>query len=171
MKQKDFFRLFLASGFGLGLLPLVPGSFGALTGLLWHGVAWQLRWTPLDVKLWCLTGAIVFSILHYILTPWAQAYWGESDPKHFVLDEVVGYLAVPVFTVFPDSVFVAGGWRWPIGYVIAAFVIFRVLDAIKLPGARYIDRNIHNAHGVLFDDIASALYTAAILSAYAWLAG
>ncbi len=168
MKPKDTLRLFIASGFFLGLLPLVPGSFGALAGLAWHGVAWHFRWTPVDVKIWCLTGAVIFSALHYWLTPWAQAHWGESDPKHFVLDEVVGYLAVPVFTVFPDETFVAGGWRWPVWYVIAGFVIFRILDAIKLPGARYIDRNIHNAHGVLFDDIVSAIYTAAILSAFAW---
>jgi phosphatidylglycerophosphatase A len=46
---------------------------------------------------------------------------------------------------------------------LAGFVIFRILDAIKLPGARYIDRNIHTASGVLFDDVVSAAYSAAIL--------
>ena len=49
--------------------------------------------------------------------------------------------------------------------LLASFVVFRILDAVKLPGARYIDRNIHNAHGVLFDDIVSAAYSAAIVSA------
>ena len=48
------------------------------------------------------------------------------------------------------------------------FVVFRALDAIKLPLARYIDRNIHTAHGVLFDDVVSALYTAAVVSGVAF---
>ena len=43
------------------------------------------------------------------------------------------------------------------------------MDAIKLPLARYIDRNIHTASGVLFDDVVSAIYTAALVSGVAWM--
>ena len=96
-----------------------------------------------------------FSAIHYWLTPWAQGYWHDDAPKNFVLDEIVGYRCVPVFSVVSFT-----AW-W---HCALAFVIFRVLDAIKLPGARYVDRNIHNAHGVLFDDVISALYTAIIIS-------
>ena len=46
--------------------------------------------------------------------------------------------------------------------------MFRILDAIKLPIARYIDRNIHTASGVLFDDVVSAAYTAALMTGVAW---
>ena len=155
MNIKDGIRVFLGSGFFLGLGPFVPGSFGALTGFAWHAFAFDRQWQPLDVRIWCLTGAVIFSALHYILTPWAQKYWNDSDPKNFVLDEIVGYLCVPVFAI--DFAY---WWQ-----LIAAFVVFRVLDAIKLPGARYIDRKIHNAHGVLFDDVVSAAYSAAIVSA------
>ena len=158
-KIKDGIRIFLGSGFGLGLSPIVPGSFGALVGLAWHAYAFRLGWRPLDIRIWCFTGAVAFSALHYILTPWAQRYWNDPDPKHFVLDEIVGYLCVPVFAV--DFAY----W-WQLA---AAFVVFRILDAIKLPGARYIDRNIHNAHGVLFDDVVSAAYSALIISAVTWI--
>ena len=98
--------------------------------------------------------ALVCSALHYWLTPWAQARWNDPDPKHFVLDEIVGYLCVPLFCMPMTA------WWHP----FAGFCIFRILDAIKLPGARYIDRNIHTASGVLFDDVVSAAYSAAILS-------
>ena len=54
-------------------------------------------------------------------------------------------------------------------YALGGFVVFRILDAIKLPVARYIDRNIHTAHGVLFDDVVSAAYTAALVSGFAWM--
>ena len=51
---------------------------------------------------------------------------------------------------------------------LAGFCVFRILDAIKLPIARYIDRNIHTASGVLFDDVVSAAYTAALVTGVAW---
>ena len=154
-KIKDGIRIFLGSGFGLGLSPIVPGSFGALVGLAWHAYAFRLGWRPLDIRIWCFTGAVAFSALHYILTPWAQRHWNDPDPKHFVLDEIVGYLCVPLFSLPMTA------WWQP----LAGFCIFRILDAIKLPGARYIDRNIHTASGVLFDDVVSAAYTAVLLSA------
>ena len=156
-------RLCLASGFYLGLSPVVPGSFGALVGLLWHLAVLPFAGDGF-VRLWCLTGAVVFSIIHYRLTPWAQAKWGESDPRHFVLDEIVGYLCVPLFWALPAASPLPT-WAW----ALVAFVLFRIFDAIKLPLARYIDKNIHTAHGVLFDDVVSALYAAAAVSAAAWL--
>ena len=80
MKIKDGIRVFLGSGFFLGLGPFVPGSFGALVGLAWHAFAFQRGWQAFDIRIWCLTGAVIFSALHYILTPWAQKYWNDSVP-------------------------------------------------------------------------------------------
>jgi phosphatidylglycerophosphatase A len=167
--MKDGLKLFLASGFYLGLAPIVPGSFGAIPALAWFAVAYFASFSPLVTWLWCFAGVVFFSVLHYILTPWAQKRWNDPDPSHFVLDEVVGALCVPLFCLpllsFPYPVeanFSFAGFYlpWP---PLAGFVIFRILDAIKLPGARYIDKNIHTASGVLFDDVVSAAYSAAIL--------
>lgn len=148
-------NVILGSGFGLGLMPIVPGSFGALVGLCWHVASALFLTSHWHVRISCIVGIILFSFIHYKLTPWAQSYWGDDDPKNFVLDEIVGYLCVPVFAWVSFSVY----WHY-----LLAFVLFRVLDAVKLPGARYIDRNIHNAHGVLLDDVVSAAYTAIIVS-------
>lgn len=162
MKKDHLLKLFLASGFFLGLAPVVPGSFGALVGLAWHELALLLGWGESGVRFWCLCGVFLFAGLHYWLTPWAQAHWHDPDPKHFVLDEVVGYLCVPLFWALPAQA------DAPV-YALGAFAVFRVLDAIKLPVARYIDRNVHTAHGVLFDDVVSAAYTAALVSGFAWM--
>lgn len=161
MSIRGKIKLFLGTGFLLGLSPVVPGSFGAIPGLFWHGLVWTFGFSSMSVRLWCLLGALLFSAIHYWLTPWAQAHWKCADPKHFVLDEIVGYLFVPVFTYVqgPCCPF----WILPVG-----FCLFRIFDAIKLPGARYIDRNIHSAHGVLFDDIVSAAYTGVVLSCIAF---
>ena len=163
MKKLETVRLFLASGFFLGLAPIVPGSFGALPGLALILVAVGLGWGSLAVRVWCLACAVAFSAIHYWLTPWAQKRWNDFDPRHFVLDEVVGALCVPLFWYLPPNPPLP---VWQLA--IAGFLLFRILDAIKLPGARYIDRNIHTASGVLFDDVVSAAYTAAIVSACAW---
>lgn len=163
MTRQDHLKLFLASGFYLGLAPLVPGSFGALSGLAWHLLAVAWGWSDTLVRVWCLWGALVFSAVHYWLTPWAQRRWHDPDPRHFVLDEVVGYLAVPIFWVLPEQP------PFPVWQLaLVGFCVFRILDAIKLPIARYIDRNIHTASGVLFDDVVSAAYSAALVSAAAW---
>ena len=165
MGLKDGFKLFVASGFFLGLAPVVPGSFGALPALAWHCAALAAGWSDVVVRVWCLVGALAFSAMHYWLTPWAQARWNDSDPRHFVLDEIVGYLCVPVFWVLPS------GTSFPAwAFACAGFCAFRVLDAIKLPGARYIDRNVHTASGVLFDDVVSAAYSSILVSAVAWTA-
>lgn len=163
VKMKDNVRLFLASGFFLGLAPIVPGSFGALSGLAWILLASFLGLGDVLTRLWCLVGALALSAIHYWLTPWAQKRWGDSDPRHFVLDEIVGALCVPIFWYLPQDTPLP---VWQLA--IAGFLLFRILDAIKLPGARYIDRNIHTASGVLFDDVVSAAYAAAIISLCAW---
>ena len=105
-------------------------------------------------RVWCLAGIVLFVVIHYMLTPWAQRYWHESDPKHYILDEISGYLLVPVLAIGTDR----------IDFVLLGFAIERACDIVKLPGARYFDRKVHDATGVLMDDIVSGLYAAAILS-------
>lgn len=151
-------RLVIGSAFGLGLMPIAPGSFGALLGVGLHvatvlclSAAWQR--TALAV---CLA---VVCALHFLLTPWAQAFWKESDPRHFVLDEVAGYLIIPLLLGPGRTTMIA----------TSGFVLFRVFDIIKLPGARYVDRNWHGAWGVLLDDIIAGLYAVAVLGAAIWL--
>ena len=46
---------------------------------------------------------------------------------------------------------------------VLGFLVFRIFDIIKLPGARYIDRNWHGAWGILLDDIVSGLYAAGLV--------
>ena len=57
----------------------------------------------------------------------------------------------------------------PLWYIATAgFFIFRIFDIIKLPIARYIDRNWHNAWGVLLDDVVSGIYASGVVWLIAW---
>lgn len=153
-KAKDRLLVFVTSGCGLGLLPGAPGTFGAMAGLAWHLAARAAGLGANGVRLWCLAGFAATLALHYALTPWAQRYWGESDPQRYILDEIPGYLMVPILSIpAPD-----------LKFVLLGFVLERVCDIIKLPVARYFDRKVHTPTGVVMDDIIAGIYAAALLS-------
>lgn len=143
----DLYRLVLGTSFGLGLIPFMPGTFGALPGLAVHWAV--LSRVREDLHWWAL--AVVFvcvAAINHWLTPWATHRWANDDPKQFVLDEVAGYLIVPL--VFPSANL------WP--EAVLGFVLFRAFDICKVPPARYFDRNVKGAWGILLDDVVSGVY-------------
>ena len=99
-------------------------------------------------RLLLIAAFIMVSLAHFLLNDWAETYWQEHDSKHFVLDEVAGYLIVPIFF--------NNGQHWQIA--LWGFLLFRVLDIIKVPPAKQIDQQMKNACGVLLDDVISAFY-------------
>jgi phosphatidylglycerophosphatase A len=156
---KDSLFVFIGSAFGLGLMPIAPGSFGALLGVAMHlGIAIFLFPEPDQsvCRLLALVACLVTtSVIHFLLNSWAERYWNDSDSGHFVLDEVVGYLVVPIILYASTA---------PLWYLVTAgFLIFRIFDIIKLPVARYIDRHWHNAWGVLLDDVVSGIYASGVV--------
>lgn len=158
MKQdtahKNNLYIFLGSALGLGLSPILPGTCGGLVGVFVHlAAAYTL---PPGVEIVVLVGVfILVAVLNHYLTPWAEAYWQEEDPRHFVLDEVCGYLVIPIFFRFGEPVLVA----------LVGFVLFRIFDIFKLiPPAKQIDENFHGPWGILLDDVVSAGY--AVLCLY-----
>ena len=152
--MKERMLVAISSGFGLGLSPVAPGSFGALLGVVWHLAGWALGWEATTVRLWCLGGVVLFVVLHYLLAPWAQRHWNESDPKHYILDEIPGYLMVPTFAIATNR----------IELILLGFILERICDIIKLPIARYFDQKVHDATGILMDDIIAGVYAAGLLS-------
>jgi phosphatidylglycerophosphatase A len=93
------------------------------------------------------------------LTPWAVAFWQQEDPGHFVLDEVAGYLLVPL--LFHQ------GQLWQVA--LWGFLLFRVFDIIKIPPARQVDQQIHGAWGILLDDLVSSVYVVLVMYGLWWL--
>ncbi|MDX9755814.1 MAG: phosphatidylglycerophosphatase A, partial [bacterium] len=150
--------LVIGTAFGLGLVPIAPGSFAALLGVLFHVLGYLFLPTawfvPTMVALLLLT-----AYLNHLLTPWAETYWRKQDPGNFVLDEIAGYLMVPIF-FHGASIWIAA----PFG-----FLLFRILDIIKFPPANYFDRHVHGSWGILIDDLISGLYAVALLYLGAYL--
>ncbi|MCP4349484.1 MAG: phosphatidylglycerophosphatase A [Desulfobacterales bacterium] len=158
-KTKDYFYVAIGSAFGLGLSPVFPGTCGALLGVLFHVMI--VIFLPVKMHLPLLIFVfILVCAANNILSAWAEEYWQTKDPKNFVLDEVAGYLLVPI--LFRQ------GQLWKV--VLWGFFLFRILDVFKLiPPTKQIDKNMQGPWGILLDDLVSASYSALIMYIIYWI--
>ncbi len=156
-KFRQFIYLAIGTSFGLGLSPIAPGSFGALIGVAYHVAV--VLWLPASWHVPLLVlGLALVALANHLLTPWAVEYWKDEDPGNFVLDEVAGYLVVPILF--------RGGELWQVALV--GFLLFRIFDIVKIPPAKQIDRDMHGSWGIILDDIVSGAYAALALYGLVW---
>ncbi len=159
MDGKTRLKITFASALGLGLCPVAPGTVAALLGVAIHVAIVILA--PPAAHLWLLIVAfLAVCVGNHVLTPWAQAYWNDKDPGHFVLDEVAGYLFVPIL-------YRGSGELWQI--CLWGYLGFRFLDIVKIPPARQFDKHGTGAWGILLDDLVAAAYAAGCLYLAQWL--
>lgn len=132
----------LASGGGLGYVPYASGTFGSLLGVALYVALWQagVPVAAMAVGLVLATGIAIW------LAGLAEEILQDHDSGKIVLDEVVG-MAIALLG-FPPTV----------GNLVAIFVLFRVLDVIKLWPASWIDRQVPGGLGVVLDDVVSGVY-------------
>jgi phosphatidylglycerophosphatase A len=131
---------FLAFGFGSGLAPKAPGTFGTLAAI------------PLYLLIadWPLLQYTVFIVLASALGVWvcdvASRQLRVHDHPGIVWDEFVGYW----ITMWA----VPSGWPW----IVAGFVVFRVFDILKPWPVSVLDKNVGGGFGIMVDDmLAGAL--------------
>lgn len=136
-----------ALGFGSGLAPFAPGTFGTL-------VAWPLFWLMqprLDAPLFLAVAAALFALGIWICGRTGRDL-GIEDHKSIVWDEIVAFLLVLFFTP-PGAL-----WQG------AAFVLFRLFDARKPGPIRAIEARFGGGFGVMIDDLAAAFFTLVCLA-------
>ena len=144
--------LAVATVFGVGYVPLAPGTFGSAAGLV---VWWLLPASPVAQAL-----AIVAI---FCAGPWggsvAERHFGRTDPGQVVVDEVMGML----ITLFLNPV----GWTG----AVAGFFLFRLFDVIKPYPANRLEQ-LHGGIGVMADDAMAAVYAnLALRAALHWVVG
>ena len=144
INSRDVFShpaFFLATGFGIGLIPFAPGTWGSLLGILIYLALHALGMAPL----W----ELLIILLFFFLALWACNVVLEKcdvyDHPALVIDETVAMmlllLTIPITTV----------------WVIVAFLTFRVLDIFKPWPISTIDAKIKNGLGVMLDDLVAVL--------------
>ena len=173
-EKKPRVAMWIATGFGLGYLPVAPGTWGSLGGVF---VAWVLakgqrlryeydwqgpRLLEAQAEPWALA---ILTLVLALAGVWAARkaakFFGKSDPGQIVIDEISGqqitYLPVTTSLLFP------GGWK----YVLLGFILFRIFDIVKPPPARQAERWPHG-WGIMADDWFAGVYAALVLWMIRW---
>jgi phosphatidylglycerophosphatase A len=138
----------IACGFGSGLAPVAPGTFGTL--FAWFSFPWVYHGMGSDAAFG------LFLVAAFALGVWACDITGRAlgviDHGSIVWDEIVPFWAVLLFT--------PGGWLWQVG----AFLWFRFYDIVKPYPASYFDQKVKSGFGVMMDDLVAAAYTVLTLA-------
>src|SRR3954469_21371094 len=132
---------FIALGFGSGLVPFAPGTWG--TALSWGLCALLMLAVPPVI--------IAFAAIPlFFLGVWACERTGRdlgvSDHGAMVWDEVVAFL--------PLAAIASAAW-W---LQLIAFALFRLFDIWKPYPIRLVEKNVKGGMGVMVDDVIAAAY-------------
>jgi phosphatidylglycerophosphatase A len=146
--------------FGLGHMWPASGTWGSLppvviAGLLLAVLPEECPWC------WVYYGVvaavlIAFSLACVMQGDGAESRFGEKDPSEAVADETAGQ-CIPLLVL-------------PLGYeswahmalaLLTAFLSFRVMDILKPPPARGLQR-LYSGWGILVDDLIAGVYAAIV---------
>jgi len=136
----------LSTWFGIGLLPIAPGSWASLAALPF---AWGIR------SLFGFAGLAVASAVAFFVGWWASSIVAKAsaveDPGAVVIDEITGQWLVLLAAPLD-----------PLAYALA-FLLFRVFDTWKPWPARWADRRVTGGLGIVLDDLLAAVYAVLVL--------
>jgi phosphatidylglycerophosphatase A len=156
---KDRVYLTIGSCFGLGYAPILPGTCGALVGVLQYLlIVWLLPTTP-EHLVWSgqtlALGMAFFAWTAFTiyLGKWAEEYFGKKDSGVFVTDEVVGTLLTLLLFRVPEHPYLTLLWAFP---------LTRIIDILKIPPAKRLEK-LPVGWGVVADDLLGSAYTVALL--------
>lgn len=136
---------FLSLGFGSGLAPKAPGTFGTLAALpLWFA----LQYLPASSYIAVVVAAFALGV--YLCDETARAL-GVHDHGGIVWDEFVG-LWIALFLLPP-------GWPW----LLLGFALFRLFDIWKPWPIRVLDARVHGGLGIMIDDVLAGIYAFFVL--------
>ncbi|MFB6422097.1 MAG: phosphatidylglycerophosphatase A [Candidatus Malihini olakiniferum] len=137
---------FLATGFGSGFSPWMPGTVGSAAAI----PAWYLL-SFLPYHLYFMS-IILSTFIGVYLCHQTTKDIGLYDHSSIVWDEFVGTW-ITLITI-QDK-------RWQC--VLAGFLIFRFLDIFKPWPIRWLDTNVHGGIGIMIDDILAGVISANII--------
>lgn len=163
----DYFALAVTT-FGVGYLPLMPGTYGSAVGVgIYLLFGWLENsftasfgvsgWSGEQITAWVHAGNLTVFLLFCLLGIWAAnratLLFKNKDPQQAVVDEIIGQLIVFLFVPFGI------GWY----FVLAGFLLFRLFDVWK-PYPIDSLQNLPAGIGVCADDILAGVYAGVCLA-------
>ena len=136
----------LGFGFGSGLVPFAPGTFGTLAAipiyLLISGVS-SLVYGVLTL-IGLIFGVRICEIAVASLA--RNSNKAVHDHPSIVWDEIIGFLITMIFVPLSPLTLCLG------------FVLFRFFDILKPWPIRVVDRNVHGGLGIMMDDVIAGVF-------------
>ncbi|MGR5064334.1 phosphatidylglycerophosphatase A [Photobacterium sp. DNB22_13_2] len=127
---------FLATGFGSGLSPVIPGTMGTVAAIPLYLLMVQLPFTAY------LVITVVAALIGITICQKTSDDMGVHDHGSIVWDEFVGFwITMAIAPVV--------SWQW----VLAGFVLFRFFDMVKPWPISWLDKHVHGGVGIMVDDI------------------
>ena len=139
----------LATGFGSGLSPFAPGTFGTLAAIPFYLL---MMYLPLSVY---IAVTVVAAVAGIWICQSATKAIGQDDHGSIVWDEFVG--------VWITMIAAPKGLLW----LLAGFLIFRVFDIIKPWPIRWLDRYVKGGLGIMVDDVLAGVFGLVVMKVLA----
>ena len=144
---------FIATLFGIGKLPIAPGTWGSVFGLMTY--LYFTIYFSLSLQI-----VIVVTLTIILISIWvcekATFYLSreEKDQKSIVLDEFVGIWVAcsPAGAILMVQEVII--------YSCIAFLFFRLFDIWKPYPINVMDAKLKNGFGIVCDDLLAGLYAA-----------
>lgn len=160
------FLLWLAQGFGIGRIPVAPGTFGSIIGMFWFALLLLAGNTWVFVA-----GSIIGLALSVWLCGIGEKVLNAKDPGSVVFDEIAaipvcfaGWVGVQLAKSgslpAPDFFFSGRNWLPTLG----VFAAFRFFDVLK-PWPVRQSQSLPGGWGVTIDDFLAAIYVNAVVLA------
>ena len=151
--------LWLAQGFGIGRIPVAPGTFGSVVGLAWFAVL------LLTGNIWLfLFGCLIGVVLSIWFCGAGEKILKARDPGSIVFDEIA---AIPICFLGWIAVHLSKTGAFPTpGYffskhnilpTLGVFAAFRFFDVWK-PWPVRQSQSLPGGWGVTVDDTLAAVY-------------
>ena len=165
----DYFSLALTT-FGVGYIPLAPGTWGSAVGVLIYLVFRQSETRVISelvrqnlqtdaLTAWVDAVNSVLLLMFCLIGIWAAnratGLFQNKDPQKVVVDEVIGQLITFLFVPFGVS------WH----FVLAGFLLFRLFDIWKPYPIRSLE-NLPTGIGICADDILAGVYAGICLGVF-----
>ncbi len=137
--------LFLAFGFGSGLVKKMPGTIGTIAAIPVY-----LLFIQTDAWLYSVLTTLVI-ITGFWICGNAAKLLGEHDFGGIVWDEVAGFLITM--------------WLVPFSWaaVLIGFVLFRFFDILKPWPIKWVDQQVGGGLGIMLDDVLAGCMAAVVL--------
>lgn len=136
---------FIAFGFGSGIAPVAPGTFGTL-----FAIPFFVLLSHLPLIMYLLVVLLLTCFSSWLLGKISEEI-GVHDHTGMNLDEFIGY--------FFTMIAVPSTWL----NIVLGFILFRLFDVWKPFPISWVDKHMMGGFGMVFDDILAGIISCIIL--------